>query len=86
MDIDSKMTTNLKKKKKSIVESIISLKVKEMYSHIAQGQENVTFLGYCLLTYFKKQYSMKNVNLSWGAGSADQEAVEEFFKCLLSVM
>ena len=50
--VDSKMTTDFKKR--SIVETIVvSLKVKEIYSHIAQGQENVTLLGYCWLTYFK---------------------------------
>ena len=38
------------------------------------------------LASFKKQYSLKNVKLAGGAGSADQEAVGEFFEYLLSVI
>lgn len=42
--------------------------------------------GAGLLTSFKRQDSMKNVQLARRVCSADQEAAEEFLKCLVSIM
>ncbi|XP_008562678.1 PREDICTED: tigger transposable element-derived protein 1-like [Galeopterus variegatus] len=75
--------------KKSIVDSIIvRLKAKEIYSHVTQGQENVKPFSASAgwLARFKRRYSMKNFKLAGEAGSADQEAAEEFKKYLLSII
>lgn len=68
---------------------VVRLKVKEIYSHVTQGQENVKPFSASAgwLERFKRRYSMKsNSKLAGKAGSADKEAAEEFFKCLLSVI
>lgn len=52
---------------------ILSLKVKEVYGHVIQGQASAGWL-----MHFKRWYSMKNVKLADETDSVDQEDVQEF--------
>lgn len=56
-----KMTTN-----KSIVDSTVRLKAKEIYSHVTQGQEKVKPFSATTgwLACSKRQYYMKNVDFA----------------------
>ncbi|XP_057566797.1 tigger transposable element-derived protein 1 [Hippopotamus amphibius kiboko] len=75
--------------KKGVVDSIVvRLKAKEIYGHVTQGQKNVKPFSASAgwLARFKRRYGMNNVKLAGEAGSADQEAAEEFKKYLLSVI
>ncbi|XP_004451066.1 tigger transposable element-derived protein 1 [Dasypus novemcinctus] len=75
--------------KRSVVDSIVvRLKAKEIYGHVTQGQENVKPFSASAgwLARFKRRYGVKNVKLPGEAGSADQEAMEEFKKYLVSII
>lgn len=56
------------------------LKAKEIYGHIAQGQENIksSLASSGWLTPFKRWYGVKNVKPEGEANSADQDAAKEF--------
>ena len=76
-----KMKTN----ESSVVDSIVRLKVKEIYGHVTHGQESVKPFSATAdwLARFKRQYYMKNVDF---ADLADHEAAKEFVKYLLSTI
>lgn len=71
--VDLEMT----KEKENIVDiSVRRLKAEEIYGYITQGQENINLFWASAGSHFSRGNAERRFR--------DQEAVEEFFKCLLS--
>lgn len=79
----------IKPMKKAWWAALLRLKAKKVYCHITQGQKNVkksfsASAGW--VARFKRPYGVNNVQLATEANATNQEAAEEFKRCLLNVI